>query len=322
MWGRAVPAVAIATVVALAISGCGGGTATVVKTVTTDVPSPSQRLVLAHRAPGGPRFTLGPHIQSASGCQSEGARAVKTINVYPDTETCIRLAPRDRLLVINSTGEGGNRIGANPVRVSLGGYDAYVRVGDSALFPVAGSYLGIGLHEIDTHGEAPAPSVLVVPEGCSTRNPRPGEGLCFAVGAPRCPGSALRVRAARGGAGLGTAYQPFDVVNRSGGTCTVTGFPRLVAVDGHGRPIGPPARQDPGTTTMRGDHSAAIALGPGDSATFEMTYGQAANYSPSCEPRKSASLRINLPPAGPPQEVPYRMERCPHTQGFNVGRLE
>jgi Protein of unknown function (DUF4232) len=97
---------------------------------------------------------------------------------------------------------------------------------------------------------------------------------------------------------------------------------RLIAVDGRGRPIGPPARQDPGTTTMSGDHSAAIALGPGGIATFEMTYGEAANYSPDCGPRRSAALRVTVPPGGAPQQVPYRMERCPHTQGFDVGGLE
>jgi hypothetical protein len=247
---------------------------------------------------------------------------VKTINLYPDAGTCIRLAPGDRLLVVNSTGMDGNRTGANSVRVSLGDYDAEVGIGDTALFPAAGTYLGVGLHQLDTHGEAPAPSVLVVSEGCSIRAPRPGEGLCFGAGAPRCPGSALRVRAVRGGAGLGTVYQPFEVVNHSGRTCTVSGFPRLTAVDRRGRPIGRPARQDPATTTMSGDHSVTIALGPGDAATFEMTYGEAANYSPSCRPRRSASLRVTVVPAGRSQDVPYRMERCPRTQGFDVGRLE
>jgi hypothetical protein len=246
---------------------------------------------------------------------------VKTTNLYPDVGNCITLSPRDRLLVVNSTGEGSPRE-AHPVRVSLGDYDAEVGIGDTALFPPAGTYLGIGLHQLDTHGEAPAPSVLVVPEGCSPRDPRPGEGLCFGGGSPRCRGLALRVKAVRGGAGLGTVYQPFEVVNHSGRTCTVSGFPRLSAVDRRGRPIGPPARQDPATTTMSGGHSATIALGPGDAATFEMTYGEAANYSPSCGPRKSAALRVTVVAAGPSQELPYRMERCPHTQGFDVGRLE
>jgi hypothetical protein len=65
-------ALALAVAVAIAIGGCGG-TTTVVDTVTTEVPSPSQRLVLAHRSNEGPRITPGPHIEGASGCTSEGA---------------------------------------------------------------------------------------------------------------------------------------------------------------------------------------------------------------------------------------------------------
>ena len=95
----------------------------------------------------------------------------------------------------------------------------------------------------------------------------------------------------------------------------------MLALDAKGRPIGLQGTSDHLLTTLSGNHPKAIALEPGGVATFEMSYGEAANYSPPCGARKSAALRVTLPPAGPSQRLPYRMELCPR-QGFNVGRIE
>jgi hypothetical protein len=137
-----------------------------------------------------------------------------------------------------------------------------------------------------------------------------------------CDRSKLSVRAGRTGLAAGTVYQRFEVVNRSGQTCTASGVPRVIAVDRHGRPIGPPATHEPALSTMTGEHPKVIVLEPGGIATFEMRYGEAANFSPPCEERWSTALRVAIPP-GPPASVPYRMERCPNgVQGFGVGRVE
>lgn len=322
---------AISALLALAALGCGGGATTVQKTVTASAQSPVQGLVLAHRTPEAPRLEPGEHLQSASGCSRERGGRVKTIHVYPDVGHCIRVEPRDRLLFVNSTGIGPERREANEVVITLGSYEARIGPDQSALFPApAGSYLARGLHRTNTHADAPAPSVMVLPEGCAIPNrglPRgaplaPGEGLCFVEGAPRCPGSKLRVRVGRTGVAAGTVYQRFEVLNRSDRTCTVSGFPRLQAVDARGRPIGPPAEPDPLLTTMSGDHPRVIVLESGGVATFEMNYGEAANYSPSCKPRQSAALRVTIPRASPSQRVRYGFERCARHQGFNVGRIE
>jgi hypothetical protein len=58
-------------------------------------------------------------------------------------------------------------------------------------------------------------------------------------------------------------YATFAVVNRSGRTCTVTGYPRVVALGADGVAIGAPAKRDPALTTMRGTFPKVIALGPG-----------------------------------------------------------
>jgi hypothetical protein len=322
--------VAISALLALVAVGCGGGASTVQKTVTAAAQSPVQNLVLAHRIPEAPRLEPGEHLQSASGCSQVGGGRVKTIYVWPDAEHCIRVTPGDRLLFVNFTGFGPDQRDANPVELSLGGYEARIGLGQSALFEApAGSYLARGLHRTNTHADAPAPSVMVLPEGCAIPNHGlgrgaplpPGEGLCFLEGASRCPGSKLRVRVGRTGAAAGTVYQRFEVVNRFHRTCTVSGFPRLLAVDAHGRSLGPPAQRDPLLSTMSGDHPKVIVLEPGGIATFEMNYGEAVNYSPDCGPRTSAALLVTLPDGESSHRVPYRFERC-RRQGFNVGRIE
>lgn len=319
MGRRVLPAALTVALLALP-AGCGGGSSTVVKTVTT-APAPAQSLVIAHRAAEGPRLAPGEGTQGAGDCTEAGGGGVKTIRLRSTGESCVRAAPRDRLLFVNETGIGAHHREPNPVELGLGDYKAWAGIGKSALFPTAGSFLGPGLHPVDTGAGAATVDVLVLPEGCALHDPEPGEGLCFAAGAPPCPGPKLLVRAGRAGAAAGTIYQRFEVVNRSRATCTVSGFPHIVALDAHGHPIGPPARLDHLLTTMSGNHPRRIALAPGGIAVFEMNYGEAANYSPPCGARKTAALRITIPPSGPPQRVPYEMERCPE-QGLNVGRIE
>jgi hypothetical protein len=311
--------------------GCGGGAATVRETVTVTAEPPVQALTLAHRVPEGPRIESGQHLQSASGCSRERGGRVKTIHLYSDVGHCIRIEPRDRLLFVNWTGIGGDRREANEVVVTLGRYEARIGTGQSALFPAAaGTYLARGLHRVNTHADASAPSVMVLPEGCAIPNHGlgraplpPGEGLCFIEGAKPCPASKLRVRVARTGAAAGTVHQAFELVNRSGRTCIVSGFPRLLAVDARGRPLGAPSQRAPQVTTMSGGHPKVIVLEPGGIATFEATYGEAANYVPSCAPRHSSALLVTLPGARHPQPVEYELERCTRpSQGLNVGRIE
>lgn len=161
--------------------------------MTAVAPAPVQSIVLAHRSPEGPRIEPGEHIQS--GCSRERGGRVKAIHIYSGAGHCIRVEPRDRLLFVNSTDIGQDPREGNEVVVTLGGYEARIGPGQSALFPApAGPYLALGLHRTNTHADAPAPLVMVLPEGCAIPNhglPRgpplaPGEGLCFVEGAPPC----------------------------------------------------------------------------------------------------------------------------------------
>jgi hypothetical protein len=310
---------AVAALLVLGATGCGGGTTTVLRTVTTPGHPPIRKLSLAHRDPEAPRVEPGHRPHSEAGCVEPGGGRVKTIYLRSEGETCVRVAPRDRLLFVDATGSGGG------AEVSVGSYQAYIGIGGSALFPApVGTYLGQGSHRARTGADATAPWVLVLPEGCQVKETRPGESLCFAAGAPPCPSSALALHAGRGGAGLGTYYGHTLLVNRSDRTCSVSGLPQVTPIDAAGREIRAPFETDGHTTTMSGNHPRTITLEPGAAATFEMNSGTAANYPrSSCHPRKAATLEVAIPGAGgPPLSLPSGLEVCASRVNVSVGRIE
>lgn len=245
--GRVGAIVAVTAMLVLLVAGCGGGThtTTVVRTVTTPGRPPVRQLVLARHDPEAPQHESGAHEEGTNGCRTLGGGRVKTIPLRSTAAGCYRVAPRDRLLFVNETGIGPDLGEANPVEVQLGDYRASIGIGKSALFqdPV-GTYLRLGLHLAYTDATVQRPSIQVLPEGCSFDPTKPGESLCFAPGAPPCRSSALAIHAGGAGAAAGTDYEHLLIVNRSGRTCTVAGFPRVTSVDAAGRPVGarfPPA---------------------------------------------------------------------------------
>ena len=210
---RGCPAAAMA-MVALLAAGCGGGSdhaTTVTRTVTVPVHSPVGSLSLARRHTDAPRIEPGHRPRSEAGCAEPRGGHVKTIYLRSEGETCVRVAPRDRLLFVDAIGRESSGI-----EVKAGPYQGYGRIGGSVLIPAAvGTYLAPGLHRVETGADSTKPLVLVLPEGCQVADTKPGESLCFAAGAPPCHGSELGYRTPMGGAGAGTYYQQIEVVNRS-----------------------------------------------------------------------------------------------------------
>jgi hypothetical protein len=320
--------IAVAGILALGAGGCGGGsegTSTVTETITTAAPAPIQKLVIGRRDPEAVnRREAGTH-ESPADCQKVKGGRVKTIPLRSDSAGCFEVAPRDQLLFVNSTGIGPRHEEPNEVHVSLGGWEATIEVGQSALFPKAvGDYLGIGMHSGYTNATVQRPSILVLPEGCAVSDPKPGESLCFDAGVPRCHGSELGYRAPMGGAGAGTYYQQIDIVNRSDRTCAVTGFPRLFALDPSGHLISRIPTWGRTRTMPSARHPRKIALEPGGAAIFELNTGAAANYSRSvCRPRKAGTLRISVPSSGPAAKpIAYGMELCSTGGNASAGPIE
>jgi hypothetical protein len=316
-------------ILGVAAAGCGGGsghTTTVVRTVTTPVRTPVRRLSLAHRDREARRIEPGHRPRSEAGCIEPRGGRVKTVYLRSEGETCVRVAPRDRLLFVNAVGVGAGHGEPEPVEVDAGPYRAYAPTEGSALFPApVGTYLAPGSHRVETGADATSPWVLVLPEGCQVGDTRPGESLCFAGHRPPCKAAELGVHEGRGGAGAGTYYGHVLVVNRSARTCTVSGFPQVTPIDDAGRPLDEPFPTSVHTTMIGGgDHPRTIALEPGAAAIFEMNSGTAANYSRSaCRPRKAATLRVTIPGAGgPPLSLPSGLEVCTAGANVSVGRIE
>lgn len=244
---------------------------------------------------------------------------MKTVFLRSEGETCVRVAPRDRLLFVDATGSGGG------AEVSLGSFQAYIGIGGSALFPApVGTYLGLGSHRAQTGADATAPWILVLPEGCQVKDTEPGESLCFAAGAPPCHAGGLALHQGGGGGALGTDYQHVLLVNRSARTCSVAGYPEVQAVDAEGGAIGVPFHTGASTPSDTGGHPRTITLEPGAAATFEMNTGTAANHPRStCRPRKADHVKVTIPGAGDsPLSLPYELEVCARGGNVSVGRIE
>jgi Protein of unknown function (DUF4232) len=308
-----------------AVAGCGGGsghTTTVRRTVTIPFHSPVRRLSLAHRDPDSARVEAGRRLHSEAGCTRSPGGRVKAIELRSEGETCVRVSPHDLLLFVDTVRDPE----PEPVEVSAGPYTSYAPSGGSTLIPApVGTYLGPGLHRVETGADATAPLVLVLPEGCQVADTSPGESLCFAGHRPPCRSSDLAVHAGRGGAGAGTFYGHVLLVNRSARTCAVSGFPEVTPLDATGRPLGRPFPTSIHTKTIGGgDHPPTIDLEPGAAAVFGMNSGTAANYSrPACRPRKAATLRVTIPGAGgPPLSLPSGLEICTKGADVSVGRIE
>ncbi len=319
---------AVTTVLALLAAGCGGGsggTVMVVRTVTTPSRPRVQSLSLAQRVPEAPRIERGHRPDSEVGCPEPRGGQVKAVYLRSEGETCVRVAPRDRLLFVNAVefGPGGEEPGG--VEVNAGPYRGDARVGRPALFTApVGTYLGLGSHRVGTSADATEPRVLVLPEGCQVKETRPGESLCFAAGAPPCRSSELAIRAGQGGAGAGTYYGHPVLVNRSHRVCAVAGFPQVTPVDAAGQPLAPPFPTSRYASINGGVHPRRIVLEPGAAAVFAMNTGTAANYSRSaCHPRKPASLEVRIPGAGgPPLSLPPGEEICATGTNVNIGPIE
>jgi len=100
-------------------------------------------------------------------------------------------------------------------------------------------------------------------------SPRPAHPDHQAPLAPRCRNGQLRVTPLRGGDGMGQIEEVIGFRNPSRASCTMVGFPAVVALDAHGTPV---ATAQPTLDAIGGIHSGATAppvvtLGPGQSAS-------------------------------------------------------
>ena len=134
-------------------------------------------------------------------------------------------------------------------------------------------------------------------------------GLALATTAfaspPRCAGSGLVVWLDTQGSGAaGSSYYKLMVTNLSGRTCTLSGSPRVAAVDVRSRQLGDASSRSVSSTPV-------VVLSRGASASAIVQIVVAGNFStPACRPVTAAGLRVRLPGQSATRLVPFPFEAC------------
>jgi hypothetical protein len=121
-----------------------------------------------------------------------------------------------------------------------------------------------------------------------------------------------------GNGAAGSVSYEVELTNLSGSTCSVSGYPRVSAVDLKGKPIGAAATKTPGKKM------AAVTLKQGQSAAVTVQIVEALNYPPAkCKATWAAGLRIALPGASGSTIARLPFEACALTgsQILSVGPI-
>lgn len=133
-----------------------------------------------------------------------------------------------------------------------------------------------------------------------------GPGAAGASAAP-CASSNLIVWLPNGqGSGAaGSVFYKLRITNGGSAACTLTGFPKVSAVNLKGQTIGKPA------TKEAGQKAATVKLAAGGSASFQLRVVEPGNFSPAdCHPANAAGLRVSPPGAGGAKLVPLPFQTC------------
>jgi hypothetical protein len=122
-----------------------------------------------------------------------------------------------------------------------------------------------------------------------------------------CPASGLVVWAGEepGGGAAGSVYYRIEFTNLSTATCTVSGYPKVNAVDLKGRRIGAFA------THEKGKQAQTATLAPGQSATATLRIVDALNFpADKCKATMAAGLRVGVPGGSGNKIAPLAFETC------------
>ena len=122
-----------------------------------------------------------------------------------------------------------------------------------------------------------------------------------------CSSSGLVIWAGEepGGGAAGSVYYRLEFTNLSGHSCTVSGYPKVSAVDLRGKRVGAVA------TTEPGKKARPVKLAPGDTATATLRIVDALNFpAGKCKPTTAAGLRVTVPGGSGAKTAPLAFETC------------
>lgn len=108
-----------------------------------------------------------------------------------------------------------------------------------------------------------------------------------------------------GSGAAGSVFYKLRITNGGASACTLTGFPKVSAVNLKGQPIGKPAAKE------AGQKAATVKLAPGGSASFQLRIVNPGNFSPAdCHETAASGLRVSPPGAGGAKVVPLPFQTC------------
>lgn len=148
-----------------------------------------------------------------------------------------------------------------------------------------------------------------------TIGPSPAPASVTASAPPRCETSGLDIwlESEIGGGVLGGVYYRFQFTNFSGHACTLSGYPKVVAVSLAGRRIGSPAAHD------RAERRRLVRLAPGGSAPALIRVSDVGSFSPSaCRPVSAAGFRVYPPGNAASRLVPFPFRVCSKVGNGNM----
>lgn len=134
-----------------------------------------------------------------------------------------------------------------------------------------------------------------------------GTGGAAGASAAPCASSNLVVWLPNGnGSGAaGSVFYKLRITNGGSVACTLSGFPKVRAVNLKGQPIGKPAAKE------ASQKAGTVKLSPGGSASFQLRIVNPGNFSPAdCHPTSAAGLRVAPPGAGGAKVVPLPFQTC------------
>ncbi len=124
-----------------------------------------------------------------------------------------------------------------------------------------------------------------------TSSSKASSGTSRTTASRRCSPASLQAKVLKTGAGAGSAFYTVGLRNTGSTECTLRGFPGVSMVAGSsGAQIGAPAERAIESRSLQ------VKLIAGESATFELTVAQAANYpGKACQPTAARGFRIYPP---------------------------
>jgi uncharacterized membrane protein len=108
-----------------------------------------------------------------------------------------------------------------------------------------------------------------------------------------------------GDAKAGSTWYMVEISNTSSKTCTLYGFPGVLATGSNGRQLGSPAARAHGWTEL------PLTLRPHDTVHFVLGIIDTVNYpAASCHPAIAYGLRVYAPGAYSSKTIPFRFAAC------------